>query len=284
MDVDRFEEVAPFLERAGRVLFENRARHNLILGVAQTVAYQPDVFDGFVGWVAWEGDLALAAAVRTPPHKLILADAVSIRGLHALTRSVAEDIPDLPGVVGNRPSVSQFAELWSSLTGAGVVVEMDQGVFMLEEVVDPPAPGGGPRVAAAPDLDLVVRWWRDFTTESIPGEGLDATRAGEIVGRALDPRRPQGVWLWEDGRPVSMAGHSPPAFRGVRIGPVYTPPESRGRGYASALVAALSRHLLENGHDFCYLYTDLANPTSNAIYERIGYRQVAGSAQIRFDY
>jgi predicted GNAT family acetyltransferase len=97
-----------------------------------------------------------------------------------------------------------------------------------------------------------------------------------------------GFLVWEDGgEPVSLAGWGGATPNGIRVGPVYTPPELRGRGYATALTAELSRRLLdgrlfEGGRRFCFLYTDLANPTSNAIYERIGYRRVAESAEIVF--
>jgi uncharacterized protein len=97
-----------------------------------------------------------------------------------------------------------------------------------------------------------------------------------------------GFLLWEDGgETVSLAGWGGPTPNGIRIGPVYTPPELRGRGYATALTAELSQRLLdgglfEGGRRFCFLYTDLANPTSNAIYERIGYRRVCESAEIVF--
>lgn len=98
-----------------------------------------------------------------------------------------------------------------------------------------------------------------------------------------------GIVLWEDaGELVSMAGWGGPTPNGIRVGPVYTPPERRGHGYATVLTAELSRQLLdgrlfEGGRRFCFLYTDLANPTSNAIFERIGYRRVAESAEISFD-
>src|SRR6185369_491689 len=96
--------------------------------------------------------------------------------------------------------------------------------------------------------------------------------------------RDAGVALWEDdGRPVSLSGWGGPTPNGIRIGPVYTPPEHRGRGYATALVAGLSQALLDRGRRFCFLYTDLANPTSNAIYERIGYVKVAESAMVAFE-
>jgi predicted GNAT family acetyltransferase len=91
------------------------------------------------------------------------------------------------------------------------------------------------------------------------------------------------MWLWErDGEPVSLAGYTGPTLTGTRVGPVFTPAEHRRHGYASALVAELSAFLLDRGHRACFLYTDLANPTSNAIYERIGYERVAEAAEIRF--
>jgi predicted GNAT family acetyltransferase len=79
-----------------------------------------------------------------------------------------------------------------------------------------------------------------------------------------------------------MANFTGKTPSGIRIGAVYTPPELRGRGYASALVAALSARLLAGGRRFCFLYTDLANPTANRIYARIGYERVCDAAEIAF--
>jgi hypothetical protein len=88
--------------------------------------------------------------------------------------------------------------------------------------------------------------------------------------------------IWDDGQAVSMAGFGGRTPNGIRIGPVYTPPELRGRGYASALTAALTQRLLDEGRQFCFLFTDLANPTSNSIYQRIGYRPVSDVDLWRF--
>ena len=117
------------------------------------------------------------------------------------------------------------------------------------------------------------------------GPGRDRAEA-MVDHRLVSPTG--GILLWEDGgEPVSLAGWGGPTPNGIRVGPVYTPPELRGRGYATALTAELSQRLLdgrllEGGRRFCFLYTDLANPTSNAIYERIGYRRVGESAEYRF--
>jgi uncharacterized protein len=90
--------------------------------------------------------------------------------------------------------------------------------------------------------------------------------------------------VWEDaGRNVSMTGCASPTPNGIRIGPVYTPPGDRGRGYATSLVAAVSREQLSRGRTSCFLHTDLANPTSNAIYRRIGYERVCDSTVVAFD-
>jgi predicted GNAT family acetyltransferase len=164
---------------------------------------------------------------------------------------------------------------------------MRQGVYALEQV-EPldPVPGAA-RVAKDDDFGLLLRWWIAFGEEVLHEGGPGREDAEENVRHKL--RSPTGGFLlWEDdGDAVSLAGWGGPTPNGIRVGPVYTPPELRGRGYATALTAELSRQLLdgtlfEGGRRFCFLYTDLANPTSNAIYERIGYRKVAESAEIIF--
>ena len=95
--------------------------------------------------------------------------------------------------------------------------------------------------------------------------------------------RIDGAWVvWDDGDPVSLAAYGNPTPSGTRVGPVYTPLEHRGRGYATSLVADLTAERLAIGLDYCFLFTDLANPTSNAIYARIGYEAVADWDQWSF--
>lgn len=128
------------------------------------------------------------------------------------------------------------------------------------------------------DRLLLKEWIAAFYRETGAGGG-DPDAA---VDKALT-QESRGLYLWEDGVPVSMAGYVAGTPNGVRIGAVYTPPEKRRRGYAGACVAAVSQMLLDQGRRFCFLYTDLANPTSNHIYQEIGYRPVADSAMLRFE-
>ncbi|MFL5960946.1 MAG: GNAT family N-acetyltransferase [Gaiellaceae bacterium] len=283
-DVVRLEDAAEFLAEAEPLLLADEARHNLILGIAATIR------DGFYEehrlWLARDGGRPAAAALQTPPYNLILARPASVEALTALVDAVAGE--GVPGVVGTVPEVERFADLYAERTGRRARRAMGQGVYQLERVIPPTAAAGRTRVADESDRDLVVRWFQEFMEEAVH-EGAPGRDDAE---RAVDRRysvNTSGFLLWEDGgEPVSLAGWGGPTPNGIRVGPVYTPPQLRGRGYATALTAELSQRLLdgglfEGGRRFCFLYTDLANPTSNAIYERIGYTLVAESAEIVFD-
>ena len=123
------------------------------------------------------------------------------------------------------------------------------------------------------DREVAARWMDAFVKEALP-EPPPGASAELVDQREDDPDG--GVAFWEDGGAVvSIAGFGGRTPNGIRIGPVYTPPELRGRGYASALTAAVTQRLLDRGLRFCFLFADLANPTPNSIYQRIGYEPVS---------
>jgi hypothetical protein len=228
-------------------------------------------------WLAENGSETVGAAVRTPPHYLVVARPRDDSALEALAAAI-DDEP--PGVVAARPEVETFAAAWAARTGVTPRTNRAQGIFALERVDRPPAVSGRMHDARVDDRPLLLEWWRAFAEEA-----LGETPADESVAHAVDHRltaREAGVALWEDGQTVSLAAFGNPTPNGIRIGPVYTPPEHRRRGYASALVAELSERLLARRR-FCFLFTDLANPTANRIYEQIGYRRVCEAAEIIFE-
>ena len=140
---------------------------------------------------------------------------------------------------------------------------------------------GRARTATADDRELLIAWTEAFTEEALhgsPAPGGDAERV--VDGRLADEN--SGFVLWEDDEPVSVAGWGGPTPNGIRVGPVYTPPEQRRKGYASAVTAALSAEQLAAGKRFCFLYTDLANPTSNKIYMDIGYEPICDAVDYEF--
>jgi uncharacterized protein len=285
MDLVRLDDAAAFLTEAEPLLLADEARHNLILGIAGTIRDTPDLYPLRSLWLVRDAGEVVAAALRTPPYNLILARPRSAPALAALAEAVAGE--ELPGVTGTEPEVEEFAELWSRRSGVAVRVNMRQGVYALEQVEPLPAVPGSARVATADDRALALRWWVAFGEEVLHEGGPGRERAEASVDHKLSSPT-GGLLLWEDGgEPVSLAGWGGPTPNGIRVGPVYTPPELRGHGYATALTAELSQRLLdgrlyEGGRRFCFIYTDLANPTSNAIYERIGYRRIAEAAEVVF--
>jgi len=279
----RFDDPARFLAHMAPLVAGAEARHNLILGLAGTLMADPTAYPEYRLWAVDRHGLPVAAALRTLDFQVVLADLTDRGAAAALAELVAAEAPDAPGVVGNRPSVQWFAQEWSRLTGSRPAVNRDQGVFALDAVADMSGAEGAPRTATPGDRDLLVEWITAFADEATPGDPAVARLRSTVDRRLAGPPEQSGFWLWEaGGEPVSLTGHSGPTGSGIRIGPVYTPPAYRRRGYATALVAAHSARLLERGYRFCFLYTDLGNPTSNAIYRSIGYRQVAESTEYRF--
>jgi predicted GNAT family acetyltransferase len=271
-------------ERRTVDLLADEARHNLIRGILGNVIRRADAYADRMMFIVTDAERTVAAALMTAPYNLIVADTANPASLHTLAAGLRDDGVGVPGVIGNQPTVDSFVDEWKTLTGDRARCSMAQGVFALDRVAETSPVPGSARPGVAADAELLRRWIHEFVAEALPEEPSDDERIRIVVDRALEDTGPSGYWVWEnEGQPVAMSGHGSPTGSGIRIGAVYTPRRNRRNGYASALVAAQSRWLLENGYRFCFLFTDLANPTSNAIYERIGYRQVAEAASYTFD-
>jgi uncharacterized protein len=277
VNVRRLEDPAAFLEAASPLLLADEARHNLILGIAGTLRDHPSRFPEYALWLAEEGSATVGAALRTPPYKLVLARPREDSALEALAAAIDDE---LPGVVAALPEVETFAAAWAAKTGAALRKKRAEGVFVLERVRPARAAAGRMREADATDRPLLIDWFTAFAEEAL-GEDAGVEDPARFIDHRLTARD-AGVVLWEDEHIVSLAAFGNPTPNGIRIGPVYTPPEYRRRGYASALVAELSERLLAKRR-FCFLFTDLANPTANRIYEQIGYRRICEAAEIVFE-
>jgi uncharacterized protein len=282
MEVLRLEDAVAFLRLAGPLLEHDEARNQLPLGIAGTLTTHPDAYDVVHYWVVRDGEEPVAAAVRTAPFNLVLGDPSSDTALDALLEAILADDPEVPGIVGNVPFVETAAERLAGASGRTAERVLSQGVYGLTSVRDIGRAPGEPRAAVPDDRAFLLVWLRAFADESLP----DPEETFRHIEHNLESRfgsEGTGFWLWEDGgQPVSLAGFSGPTPTGIRIGPVYTPPEHRRRGYATTLVADLSSWLLGHGHRACFLYTDLANPTSNRIYVEIGYERVCDAMEFSF--
>jgi predicted GNAT family acetyltransferase len=217
--------------------------------------------------------------LMTRPYNVVVSKPVDSAAVPFAARALKDEGVSLPGVTGALPEADAFADEWERLSGGGRRLRMAQGIYALRSVRPPRAVEGRMRLASAEDRRVLVNWFDAFVAESVPGDAPHQD-GGEAVDRRLASTG--GFALWEDGDVVSMSGFGGETPHGIRIGPVYTPPAFRRRGYGSALVAELSGRLLGEGREYCFLYTDLANPTSNRIYMDIGYELVCESADYAF--
>jgi predicted GNAT family acetyltransferase len=224
-----------------------------------------------------DGELALFA-MRTPPWPMLVSE-LDRADAEALVDVWLEHDPAPPGVTGPPQAARAVAGAWQRRTGGRASCRMREAIHLLREVIYPPHPPPGIlRPAAEGDRDLLVAWERAFVSEA----GLvaaAAAQAEETVARRLGA---SAQFVWEDRQPVSTLSLSPSIGGTVRLGPVYTPPEHRRHGYASAAVARASRDALERGARQCMLFTDLANPTSNKIYAAIGFRRIGDWEELQF--
>jgi predicted GNAT family acetyltransferase len=273
-------DAGEFYRRAGDFLCEYEAHHNLILGLAANMVREPGrVENPYLATVEDNGRV-IAAALRTPPYNLVLSLAPP-EAIPIIAKDAVEMQPDLPGILGPSEESRAFAEEWRRLTGQDYRPGMMQRIYQLEEVAPVAGVPGELRAATRRDRDLLARWLAAFGEEAL-GEEPDLERGRAVAERFLAGGA-SGLVLWEvGGEPVSMAGYGGPTPNGVHVSAVYTPPELRKRGYASACVAALSRRLLDEGRKYCFLFTDLSNPTSNHIYTELGYRPVCDVDEYRF--
>ena len=273
MELARHADAESFLAAAGGFLGEREAKHNLILGLSSRLVREPLMYGEPPYFAVVEDDgRIVGVAMRTPPHNFILSELDADEAVAMLVQDARDAFGTLPGIVGPKEPAAQFANAWRAATGATPRLEIAQRIFAADHVDEPRPASGSMRDYERSDRELAIRWMDEFVAEALP-EAPPESSAEFVDRREEDPDG--GLVIWDDGGAVSLAGFGGRTPSGIRVGPVYTPPDLRGRGYASALTADLTRQLLAGGRRFCFLYTDLANPTSNNIYQRIGYRPVS---------
>jgi GNAT superfamily N-acetyltransferase len=267
------EDPAFVLKSADEFLSSEPVLHNLILSILHSRMAQGD--RGRY-WIAFHGEKTVGVVVQSPLEYPATLTPMEPRAVLAMVDAIAESGVTLPGVSGDAATAASFAGRWSERCKSPATPFQGTRLYELLELGEVPPTEGQLRQAGTSDRSLMILWTRAFQDEI--GESADGTELR--VDRGLGAGQ---LWLWDQGgETTSMAVSREPAQGVVRLSGVYTPPEKRKHGYAAACVHALSKHLRDSGYR-CILYTDLANPTSNSIYRRIGYRAVAEALRYRFD-
>jgi GNAT superfamily N-acetyltransferase len=288
-ELEFFDEPAAFLRAAGPLLRGEPVRSTVIAGVTARMAGAPDQGRPAGAPAPWwvvvrEGAAVVGAAMRTapffphPPYLLALPE----EGARALARALHARGERIDVVNGFVPTIDVFAAETVTLTGGRVEETERTTLYELTELVEPAAVPGRARQAREEEVDLVQGWFDLFGPDASEQAGrVDPHPQIESRESTLRRIRAGQVWVWEseEGVPLQVTGFHPASYGVARIGPVYTPKEHRGHGYAAAMVATLSRRVLADGARVC-LFADEQNRTSTGVYVRLGYRAVAGTGGV----
>jgi GNAT superfamily N-acetyltransferase len=266
------EDVEEFVAAADTYLLGDPVANTVALTVVAQLQAGTAVGDGTprFGWLTDDGDSVVAAATWTPPYPVSLAT-----NDPSYAEALADGFRDAVGVIGS----TEAAHAFTAAVGRPSTLYMTELQYRLDQVDPPELPPGGPQpIVTDADLDLAADWLDAFVAETGVMRLTGPSR--EVVVSRLA----RGVlWFWsEQGVPVCMAGYVNAGGGVPRIGPVYTPAEHRGHGYAGALTAAVAEDALAKGAVAVTLFADAANPTSNNVYRRIGFREVAWVVDLRF--
>jgi FR47-like protein len=274
-------DVGEFLAEAGEFLRAEPARNSVMLTVtADLLAAGAEAGDGgtLFGWWRPGPEPPGAAFMHTPGFPVMLSG-MSETAAAALARDLATAGHGVPGVNASQETAAALTAAWRDRTGDAVVVRRRMRLFRLARLLPlVPGPEGNARLAAGTDQDLLAEWFGAF------GREVDDDPAHDHCADVDKRLGYGGITIWEaGGAPVSVACLTRAVGGMARVGPVYTPPALRGRGYAGGATVAVSQAALDAGVAEVVLYTDLANPTSNALYERLGYRAVEDRVVLAFE-
>lgn len=268
-----WSEVAPQLRH-------QPAQNNLMLGLSYSLRDKPS--DGSIQLAAFQQQNFLGALMLTsePYYNLVVSQVADPTVAVALLQKLLQT-PKLKmnGIVGERHTIELYAD---SLTKSGFQITplVHQGIYRCRKVEMPTLVAGANfRQAIESEVELTAEWMEAFRAEAVPHDpAVDLTKTAEerIRGGLVH-------FIDVNGKPVSMAQYGRDIGTSAAINFVYTPVEFRGHGYGSAVTAHLTKKLLDGGRAEIHLYTDMANATSNKIYQAIGYEFVCESMHLRIE-
>ncbi len=271
------QNIQHFCDRTREVLVQHEAEHNLLLSILHALGQRlsANASRSYLAWIE-ENNRIQGAVLHMPHRNVILSKISKVEGIALLAEDILRSGRQPPGVAGLPHEVRGFVQVWQQMTQQSAWVATEMQIYQLTQVQITRPKFGKLRKAESCDRTLVLDWSKAFDLEAL-GQVQNWTE------QSVDLQLQQGnVYLWEDKEPVSMAMGRGSKPGGGHIGSVYTPPEYRCRGYATACVTALSQHLLNQGYRSCFLFTDQAHLTSNHTYQTIGYEYRCDWLDYRF--
>ena len=266
MKLELYESVQSYLHDIMALLTEYETQNNLFVSICLKGKDGTDTSGWVMATVKDENAKPAIIAIMTPPFNLLLFERDNVpcpKGVTLLAQKLEVFGISVPGVMGEPSVADRFSKEYASLTGKKRNLTRNLRIYRLDRVNPLPKTGGKLRLSNHNDLFFMPYWYSAFAVDC-HFKGIDIAEATDKI---IQLTKSSSLYIWEDEIPVSQAAASRKTLNGSVINCVYTPPHYRGKGYATACVAALSQHLLDSGSKFCVLFADLANPISNSIYE-----------------
>lgn len=281
MRYTEYKNPADFMNVCRTIFEEQEALYGLMLGITIRLVKNPLHYGSqpLLATIGTDTEPDLIA-LMTPPYKLQIAllNKGSFESVQLLASKLHESGWQIPAVMGEEKAIKAFAIHWNEVAGTNSREGMRQRLYELRTVQPIQYPEGTLRQATNDDLELAIKWSNSFYDDCF-GDLEEVARDGRFAKLLVEEGN---LYFWENPAPVSMAAITRPTMHGISIGYVYTPPQYRRKGYASAVTARLTQHALDSGKRFCTLFTDLGNPTTNSIYQKIGYNPVADIMDVHF--
>ncbi|HEY9770362.1 MAG TPA: GNAT family N-acetyltransferase [Coleofasciculaceae cyanobacterium] len=279
MKVTRFDDPVQYYQKVEGYLIQHEATHCLPLGIGKALCGRKKS-DANLPYliVVHNNHTVVATAILTPPRKLILSQAIDSKSVELIAKDLAVDLQSLPGVIAPSTEAEIFVTTWQRLTGQSGELALAMRIHQLEKVKTINKASGSLRIVIESDRHLLTDWGQAFETEAL-GDNEPKSDHQLWFHRHLENK---SLFVWQDDVVVSMAAAGGATPNGIRINAVYTPPEYRGKGYATSCVTQISQLLL-NKYKYCFLFTDLANSASNHIYRKIGYSPTGNISNYSFD-
>ena len=277
MKIKQYNSTSNFLKDNLPFLERQEAANNLLIGIPMSMGKFP--FDDKKLKLVSVSDKngVVISVVQTPPRNLLMyCEQKGVNYFNTLIDFLIHNNFEVNGVLGPYHEMVEFADHWNAFTGQRWQFNFKQKAYQLRELIEVPISNGDFRLATMDDHDLATEWFRAFLIEALGGEELQ--HASEIAKSKIENEE---LYLWENNEIVSMACSARPTRNCITVNYVYTPQQLRGKGYASSVTYHLSKLLLQQ-YKYCALFTDLSNPTSNSIYQKMGYREVGRWCTINF--
>jgi len=286
MEFKIFGNIEQYYSLVYSYLIENEAKNILLFSILNSLkenAHQYGTEDPFLALIQENNNVSLVA-LRTPPFNLVVSYTENLTMIESLVREIGERDIKLPGVLGFKEGADHFARLWCKEKKLDRNLVMDERVYRLSSINEKTLGNNKFSFATEEYEELIIEWGKNFLKEALKDEENPEIIENYIERISNDISNKRIYLLFnERNEPVSMARKAGKTPNGNLINFVYTPSDLRRKGYATECVAKLSNKLLkEHGNEYCFLFTDLANPTSNSIYMKIGYKPIIDFHQYEF--